>query len=378
MDEIDVTVIGAGVVGLSVAAHAAQQGREVLLVERHRHFGEETSSRNSEVIHCGLYYRPGSLKARLCLEGNRLLYEICRAQGIPHRAIGKLIVATTEEETRGLESLLANGRANGVPGLELLDASAVAQQEPNVWARAALLCTTTGIVDSHRLMKHFEELAVSHGAITVYGAEVTGLRRGHGFFEVEATESAGSDPTRFRSRVVVNAAGLGAVRVAELAGVDVAAAGYRVHLVKGEYFRLPAHRQTSVRRLVYPFPPAPGYAGVHTVTDLQGALKLGPYNHAVERVDYAMGDEHKQAVYDKVRPFLPFVELDDLEPDMCGIQPKVQREGEGERDFVIAHETARGLPGLINLIGIESPGLTSSAAIGRHVAGMLAEALGET
>lgn len=372
--EFDVTIIGAGVVGLAVAAALARPGRDVCVVERHAAFGQETSSRNSEVIHSGIYYPADSLKTRLCVRGRELLYALCRDRGIPHARRGKLVVAARPEERPDLEALLANGRRNGVEDLVLLEGGALAKLEPNLRGEAALLSPSTGIIDSHALMRHFEGAARQGGAAFLYNAGVVGLDPVGGGFDVRVRDREETDG--FRSRVVVNAAGLRADRVAALAGIDPDRAGLRIHPCKGEYFRLRRRAATAVERLVYPVPRIKaGGLGVHVTVDLQGGLKLGPNAFYVSAFDYDVDPGHRAFFFEAARAYLPAVDPDDLTPDMAGIRPKLQGPGDGFRDFVIRRETALGLPGLISLAGIESPGLTAAPAIGEIVAGLVAEVL---
>jgi L-2-hydroxyglutarate oxidase LhgO len=372
--EFDVTIIGAGVVGLAAAAALARPGREVCVLERHDAFGRETSSRNSEVIHAGLYNPPDSLKTKLCVRGREMLYDLCRERGIPHARTGKLVVATGPDECPDLETLLAAGRRNGVEDLVLLDGAGLARLEPNLRGRAALLSPSTGIVDSHALMGCFEGAARGRGVSFLYNTEAVGLEAERDGFTVRVHERDGT--SAFRSRAVVNAAGLEADKVAALAGIDPGRAGLRIHPCKGEYFRLRRRAATAVGRLVYPVPRLEsGGLGVHITVDLQGGLKLGPSAFYVPAPDYAVDPGHRDVFFRSARAFLPAVEPDDIEPDMAGVRPKLQGPGDGFRDFVIRREDALGLPGLLTLAGIESPGLTAAPAIAEMVAELVAEIL---
>ncbi len=372
MEEVDVTIIGAGVVGLAIASRVARSDRNVVLVERHEGFGRETSSRNSGVIHAGIYYSAGSLKARLCVEGNGLLYGICEENGIPHKPLGKLIVAVDEEQEKGLEGLMEAGRGNGARDLRILSSREVQRLEPNVTCRAALWVPSSGIVDSHSLMRYFEATARSHDARIAYRSEVKSIEKAAGGFRV-AIEDAQGEVFPFTTRVLVNSAGLESGNIAALAGIDIDEAGYRINYCKGEFFSLAASKHDMTQRLIYPFPPPGGSVGIHTVPDVEGVVRLGPYSYFVDSIDYAVDETYKELFYESVKPFLPFVELEDLEPETSGMLPKIQKPGGPARDFVIVHEEDRGLEGLIDLIGIESPGLTSSPAIGRLVAEMIEE-----
>ncbi len=372
----DVAIIGAGVVGLGVAAQAADKGWEVYLLEKNETFGRETSSRHSGVIHSGIYYPEGSMKAKMCVAGNSLLYKICEGYGIGNRRLGKLIVATSDEETEELQTLLERGRRNGVGDLSLLSRREMKELEPNVQGVAALLSPSTGIIDSHALMKYFLARAKEGGVQIVYQTEVVGIEKMAEEYQV--TVKAGTGEFSFMARTVINCAGLHSDRVAELAGIDIAKVGYRLHYCKGEYFSLSSDKSRLVKRLIYPVPP-PKIAGVgiHVTSDLEGRIRLGPSIQYVDSLDYAVDYQHQQLFYDSVRRLLPSIEYDDLAPEMAGIRPKLQEPGGDIRDFVIRDERDRDLPGLINLVGIESPGLTASPAIAEYVVSLIQEHLAE-
>ncbi len=374
MDRLaDITIIGAGIVGLAVAAELAATGREVVVLERHESFGRETSSRNSEVIHAGLYYEPDSLKARLCVEGRERIYALCRHENIGRRRLGKLVVACTAEESSVLAAMLENGRAAGVDDLSMLGPEEVRDLEPEVRAPGgALYSPSTGIVDSHALMAYLARQAENAGATLVCGAEVVSLdRSADGSWQVGLQDSAGG--YAFESACVVNSAGLGSEAVARMAGIDVEAAGYRLHYCKGEYFSLAPSTWSRVSRLVYPAPPADGHGvGTHLTLALDGRARLGPNAYFVESAnDFEVNVNHRQEFFEGARSFLPFLEIEHLTHDTAGIRPKLAGPGAKFRDFVIRHEADRGLEGLINLVGIESPGLTASLALGALVREMV-------
>jgi L-2-hydroxyglutarate oxidase LhgO len=368
MADTELTIVGAGVVGLALAARLAPRHPGLILVERRARHGTETSSRNSEVIHAGLYYEPGSLKARLCLEGQRRMYSFCEARRVPHRRLTKLIVAVKPDEEPILAALQANARACGVE-LGLLSGVEARALEPEVPAVAALLSPSTGILSADVLMDVLLHDALVAGATFSPASEVVGLARRTSDWEVTVRTAEGLES--FTSESVVNAAGLGSDDVAALAGIDVDAAGYRLHYCKGHYFAAP--RLTGqVSRLVYP---VPGQAslGVHVVLDLAGRVRLGPDAHYLSEreLDYGVEVSLRSEFAGSARKLLPRLTDEDLVPDLAGIRPKLQPPGGAPRDFVIADEAGRGLPGLINLIGIESPGLTAALAIAEHVAGLL-------
>lgn len=372
MEKVDITIVGAGAVGLAIAAELEGEGREIIIVERHDGFGREASSRNSEVIHAGIYYPAGSLKAGLCVKGRELLYRFCDRHGIRFKKTGKMIIAVTPEQTAALEKLKERGETNGVEGLRLLSGSEAARLEPHVKAEAGLLSPETGIFDTHSFMAQLERKA-SRSATFAYNCEAESLRREGGEY-VMGIRDADGEEYLFGSRVVINAAGLGAERMARAAGIDTARAGYGIHPCKGEYFRVWGAKEKAPRHLIYP-PPTKISLGVHTVIDLEGGLKLGPNAFYVDEIDYAVDESHRREFFESAREYLPWLREDDISPDMSGIRPKIFREGEDERDFVIRHEDDRGLPGLISLVGIESPGLTSSLAIARRVGAMVREIL---
>ena len=369
-----ITIIGAGVIGLAVAAQVAGKGREVYILEKNETFGKETSSRNSETIHAGIYYPQGSLKAETCVAGNALLYELCQRHGIGHRKTGKLIVATKHEEVGKLEALLERGKGNGVDDLAMLSKEEIKELEPNVEGVAAILSPSSGIIDTHALMRFFLNRAREEGAEIAYKSKVVGIERLSDGYEVAVENSSGS--FTFKTEIIINCAGLNSHEIAQLVGIDIDEAGYKLRYCKGEYFSVSNSKSRLVERLIYPVPePSTGGAGIHTVLDVEGRMRLGPNARYVDEIDYKVDESQKGVFYHSVKPFLPFIEYDDLEPEMAGIRPKLQAPGEDVRDFVIRHEQDRGLPGFINLIGIESPGLTSSPAIAKYVGGIVAQIL---
>jgi L-2-hydroxyglutarate oxidase LhgO len=370
MADTPLTVVGAGVVGLAVAARLAERFPDLVVLERRERHGTETSSRNSEVIHGGLYYPERSLKARLCVRGKRLLYELCPRAGVPHRRIGKLVVAMRPEEEEELERLYALGRANGVE-LERATGAECRGLEPAVPAVAGIFSPTTGIVSAHGLMDALLAAARDRGAILQPRAEVRGIARAGGEYRLELRTPDGAET--LASERVVNAAGLDSDRVAALAGIDVAAAGYGLHWWKGSYFAVGGPRARVLSRLVYPVPTDVSL-GVHAVLGLDGRLRFGPDAERLSerRPDYAVDEGKRAAFGDAIRRLVPAIEDEDLRPDVAGIRPKLQGPGEGFRDFVIAEEGARGLPGLVNLVGIDSPGLTAALAIAEEVDRLLA------
>jgi len=368
-DRVDVTIIGAGVVGLAIAAEISKDDKQVYVLEKNDTFGQETSSRNSEVIHSGIYYPANSLKATTCVEGNALMYEICKEYGVEHNNLTKLVVATCDEEIGEIEALLAKGRTNGTPGLKIISKNEIEKMEPNIAAVAALHCPTTGVLDSHGLMQCFIAIATRNDAHIAYRAQVTSIEKTAGGYRVTASDN--DEAFTFDTGIVINCAGLYADKVAALAGIDFDQAGYRLHFCKGEYFSVGNGKNKLVSRLVYPVPPAKTTGlGVHVTIGLDRRMRLGPSVEYVSEIEYSVDVNKKQMFFDSAKTFLPFIEYEDLEPEMAGMRPKLQGPGEEYRDFIIREESDKGLPGLINLIGIESPGLTASPAIARYVARM--------
>jgi L-2-hydroxyglutarate oxidase LhgO len=371
MADVSVTVVGGGVVGLAVAARLAPRHPDLVLLERRERPGQETSSRNSEVIHAGMYYPSGTLKARLCVEGNRLIYALGEKHGVPCQRITKIIVATAEDETAHLERLLKQGQANGVR-LQMLTRAECLALEPHVPAVAGLLSPDTGIVSAHGLMDLFVQEARSAGATVQLDTEVVGVVRRETDYEV--TVKTGPTVETFTSEWLVNAAGLESDTVAGLAGIDVDRAGYRLHYWKGSYFAVSGRKARLLSRLVYPVPNAVSL-GTHAVLGLDGRVRFGPdAEHVPDRVlDYRVDEAKRAAFGESVRRLVPDILDEDLTPDLAGMRAKLQGPGQGFRDFVVAEESGRGLPGLVNLIGIDSPGLTSSPAIANEVARLLGE-----
>lgn len=381
MTDLECTIIGGGVVGCAVAAELAGRGLSTVLLEMEDGLGRATTSRNSEVSHGGMYYPTGSLKARFCVEGRRLLKDFCARAGVDYRECGKLIVAATPDEVPELERLLALGTANGVEDLRLIDAAELRRLEPQVAACAALHSPRTGIVDAEGAARAWARLAGEHGAQVLTAARVTALRPEAGAWTVGISPAG---PGRHEgwthtSRIVVNAAGLWADRVAALAGIDVADRGWKLHLVKGNYFAVASAHHGRIGRLIYPVPPKHGTSlGVHVCLDLGGQMKLGPDVEQLKAdprdagFDWRVDPARRDMFWEGAHRFLPWLKPDDLEPGMSGLRPKLVPAGFA--DFVVRREEG-DLAGLINLVGIESPGLTSAAALAREV-GRLVDGMG--
>lgn len=370
----DVVVVGAGVVGLACAAELSARGMRVVCLEREARVGQGTSSRNSGVVHAGMYYPANSEKARLCVRGNAAVWAHCEAHGVAHRKVGKLIVATDEPGEAKLHDILARGRANGVASLELLPVSFARAREPHVRCRAALWSPNTGIVDAHGFMDSLAAIARRNDADFAFHHALERLERIGDGYRLTIRDAHG-ERSEIEAPRVINAAGLDADAVAALAGIDVDAAGYRQYYVKGNYFRI--RRRGLVTHLVYPVPEE-GLAGlgIHVTVELDGSAKLGPDVEplASRTLDYSVDESRAASFFRAASTYLEGLAEDDLMPDQSGIRPKLARPhhawspSEPARDFVLAEESARGLPGLVSLVGIESPGLTSSLEIAREVA----------
>jgi len=361
MDTVDVVVIGAGVVGLAVARALAMRGREVLIVEASESFGTGISSRHSEVIHAGIYYPRGSLKAQLCVLGRDRLYDFCERFGVAHRRCGKLIVATSQEQILDLKAIHAVATGNGVQ-LQWLDREQALAKEPDITCTAALFSPATGIIDSHAYMLALLGDAERHGATIVYRSRVASM-----WLESASLLVAINDEARptLRAHTVINCAGLHATEVAARTEGFPVAHIPRAYFARGHYFSLAG--PTSVRHLVYPIP-EPGGLGVHLTLDLANQARFGPDVEWIDELDYKVDIERAERFYAAIRRFLPQLQEGQLVPAYAGIRPKISGPGEPAADFRIDGPSDHGITGMINLFGIESPGLTASLAIADHVA----------
>lgn len=365
MDSVDALVIGAGVVGLAVGRALARQGLETVVLERANAIGTGTSSRNSEVIHAGLYYPAGSLKARLCVQGREKLYDFCESHGVAHRRCGKLVVATSPDQHGALEATRARAAANGV-ALQWLDADSARALEPALRCTAALLSPETGIVDSHALMLALQGDLEAFGGAVALQSPVLALRCGDGEHVVEV---GGELPMAIAARIVVNAAGLWAPA---LAGAMRGLAAQHVPLAfhaKGNYFALAGRAPFS--RLIYPVPEQAGL-GVHLTLDLAGQARFGPDVQwlsagSPDEIDYRVEPSRADGFYAEIRRYWPDLRDGALQPAYSGVRPKLHGPGEPAADFVLQGPAEHGVSGLVNLFGIESPGLTASLAIADEV-----------
>ncbi|MBL7197097.1 MAG: NAD(P)/FAD-dependent oxidoreductase [Candidatus Omnitrophica bacterium] len=370
MEKVDIIIIGAGVVGLSIAARISKPKYSVYVLEKHSSFGQEASSRNSEVIHAGIYYESGSLKAKTCVEGNKMLYEICEKNGIAFRQTGKLIVATEDDEENSLMNLFNKGQNNGVIDLKIISQEEIIKMEHTIKAKAALLSPSTGIVDTHSLMEYLIQCLKEKGGDVAYNSHVTNISRTLQGYEVTIKDNIGDD-FKIQAQIVINSAGLNSDRIAEMVGIDIKKQDYELKYCKGQYFRITDTQKCKlINRLIYPVPKMEsGGLGIHATLDLGNSIRLGPDSHYIERdkIDYSVDVSEKRNFLNSAINFLPFLEEEDLSPDLAGIRPKLQEENGDFRDFVIKEESELGFPGFINLIGIESPGLTSALAIAKYI-----------
>lgn len=368
----EVAIIGAGVVGLSCAYYLSQKF-STIVIERNPTYGQETSSRNSEVIHSGIYYKPGSLKAKLCVDGNRSIYQWCKEYNIQNARVGKLIVATNYPETEVLLDLLERGKANGVENLEILTKTKAQQLEPNLKCSEALFVPTTGILNSHQFMNSLFSLAKHNGTDFAFYHQLTAISKLSDAYKLELTTN-GNEKFQFNAKFVVNSAGLESDSIAKMAGLDIDRIGYKLLWAKGHYFRLSNRFRNFAKHLIYPAPPEDGkFLGIHLTLELSGGIKFGPDLHLLttRRMDYSVPDELRKPFYDAISRYLCGIKLEDLNPDQAGIRPKLANPKSDYPDFIIAEESSNGLPGFINLIGIESPGLTCALEIGKLVANFL-------
>jgi len=361
MDRVGCVVIGAGVIGLAVARRLAQTGREVIVLEAAEGIGTVTSSRNSEVIHAGIYYKAGSLMARMCVAGKQALYRYCAEHGVPHRNCGKLIVATTPKEAEKLDSIRAHAEANGVRDMQLLSGNAACEFEPALKCNAALLSPSTGIIDSHSYMLALRGDAEAAGAALAFHTPLLRAKAVAGRIEIDA---GGDAPMTLQCDLLVNAAGLNAPAVARaIEGMPLALIP-RAYLAKGNYFS--CSKKVPFSRLIYPVP-EPGGLGVHLTLDMAGQARFGPDVEWVDSIDYSVDPARAERFYPAIRKYWPELPDGALMPSYSGMRPKIVPPAVATQDFLIQSPKDHGVNGLINLFGIESPGLTSSLAIADHV-----------
>jgi L-2-hydroxyglutarate oxidase LhgO len=372
MADVDVAIIGAGVIGLACAERLARDGMNAVVIEEASTFGTHTSSRSSEVVHAGMYYPPGSSKALLCRQGAAALYAWCEAHFVACPRVGKFIVATSADEQPSLHELLQRGRDNGVPGLALVSQERLAREEPEVLATEALWSPETGIVDSHGFMASLRAAAASHGCEFAWKHRVHAVARVGSAYRLTVLDPSGSSEQLDAARVV-NAAGLKADAIAAAVGLDVDTLGYRQTYVKGTYFQLSG--APLARHLIYPIPPRSMMGlGTHLTVGLDGSNRFGPDTEVLPDriIDYRLDESRRAAFVAAAARYLRRLDPSRLEPAYAGVRPKLMSPG-APRDFVISEESAHGLASWVNLLGIESPGLTSSLAIAEKVTALLAQ-----
>ena len=371
MDLIDCVVAGAGVVGLAIARELSLRGLETLVIERASAIGTETSARNSEVIHAGIYYAPGSLKAELCVPGKKMLYRFAAERGIPHRNCGKLIVATSHEQEAVLRSIADRAAACGVDDLSFLSAGQARALEPALTCVLALHSPSTGIIDSHGYMLALRGDIEESGSGIALNTKVASVHVEKGGFAVETVDRESGETFPLLARNFINSAGLWATELAaSIEGLDRRFVP-EIRYAKGNYFAVSGRAPFS--RLIYPVP-EPGGLGVHLTLDLAGTMRFGPDVEWIDGIDYAVDPRRADHFYSEIRKYWPALRDGSLEPAYSGIRPKLYRDGQAIADFAIEGPETHGVPGLVNLFGIESPGLTSSLAIAEHVADMLSAA----
>jgi L-2-hydroxyglutarate oxidase LhgO len=360
---MQVLVVGAGVVGLAVARAAALAGHEVIVAERASAIGTGVSSRNSEVIHAGLYYPTGSKRAYHCPRGRRMLYEFCASHGVPHRKCGKLVVATNDSEIERLDAIIKQARINGVEGVEIIEGAAARRLEPALACRLAMISPETGIVDSHAYMNALRGDLEDHGGMIAFNTPIDRLEQVQGGWLV----SFGGESTTVDA--VVNCAGLGAQKLGHATGGYPQERVPRLFFGKGSYFAYAGRPAFS--RLIYPVP-IPGGLGVHVTLDLAGRMRFGPDVEWVDEENYDVDAARAAAFYARIRDYWPGLADNGLVPDYCGIRPKLTGPGEPAVDFMIDGPAQHGAPRLVQLFGIESPGLTSALSLAEEVLSYLA------
>lgn len=360
MDQTEIIIIGAGIIGLAILERLSKTHKDILLVEQETTFGQHTSSRNSEVIHSGIYYKPGSLKAKLCISGQKKLYQFLKDEKLTYSNCQKIIIASNEDEIPSLHKLYQNGLQNNVKGLKLINQKEIAQLEPQIKAVQGIWVPTTCICDVHQLMKRLLFKAQQNGAIVAFSTKVRGITKKKDHYHLTF-----SDGYKIQAKTVINAAGLFSDKVAQMAGFDIAKLSYKLNLCKGEYYK--SSKIKGIKHLIYPIPDPKGlFLGIHTRLHLDGSISFGPNAYYVDEINYNMDNTYQKEFFKAISKYLT-INKEDLTPDYTGIRPKLQGLNQPEKDFLIRNESDLGYPNFINLIGIESPGLTASLAIAKYV-----------
>ena len=368
MEIVDVIVIGAGVVGLAIAAKMSETHKDVIVIDKNQSFGEETSSRNSEVIHAGIYYPENSLKAKLCTRGKQDLYQYCQVFNVPYKPIGKLIVAQNNNEAVQLEIIKQKAKNNGVTDLSLLSQKEIAKSEPYLNAKAALLSPSTGVIDVHTYMQSLVVQLQSNNGVFVGNTYINHIEPIDSGFIVTLTSH--KEPMKLKCRYLINSAGLHSEQVAHsIEGLQKALIP-KIHWCRGHYFSYSG--KSPFNQLIYPVPEENTLGlGIHATLDLGGQLKFGPDTQYIDSLSYQFGDNLKPKFIKAIQRYFPTINPDKLQPSYTGIRPKLQGPKDKFKDFNIQTTNEHNIPGLVNLFGIESPGLTASLAIGDYVANSL-------
>ncbi len=366
--DFEYIIVGGGVIGLACAMQLSKSSSSVLLIERHSNFGAETSSRNSEVIHAGIYYPEGTLKAKLCVAGNKSIYEWCIKSNVPVKKIGKFIIAVNKEEDNELFRIRENAHKNGASNVDFYDIQRFKIEEPNIKASSVLWSPDTGIVDSHKLMESYKNCAEENDASIAFNHTLKSISKVFEGYKLEI--ESGGETFEVTSEKVINSAGLNSDIIAGMVGINITENNYNLHYVKGNYFRLKSSKRNLTRHLIYPVP-IKNFSGlgVHITIDMNGELKFGPDVEYLESKDqnYDVNTTLNVKFFDAINQYVIGIELEDIYADQSGIRPKLQGKGESFRDFIIKEESNLGFPGFVNLIGIESPGLTCSLEIAKMV-----------
>ncbi|MEA2095265.1 MAG: NAD(P)/FAD-dependent oxidoreductase [Candidatus Cloacimonadota bacterium] len=360
MEQVNILIIGAGIIGLAVARELSKDFEDVVLVEAEETFGRHTSSRNSEVLHSGIYYPEDSLKAKLCVSGVQALYQFSKENDIPFKKCGKLIVANNKKELSILEELKLNGEKNDVPNLQIINEIECKSIEPQIIAKHALKVPSTGIIDSHKLMQKLESEAENNGAFIVYEMEVISMSASTEGYLVNFVNGE-----VFEANTIINCAGLHSDKIAELIGINIKHENLQIHWCKGEYYK--SSKIKNINHLIYPVPDPNGiFLGIHLTINLQGDVRFGPNAYYVNKLNYEMNETYKTEFLKAINNYLK-IDEENIHLDDCGIRAKLQEEGGKFRDFYIKEESEKGFPNFINCIGIESPGLTCCLTIAEEV-----------
>lgn len=368
MSDFNVVIIGAGVVGLACAEKLSEKYPNIILIEKHNSYGMETSSRNSEVIHSGMYYPTNSLKAKLCVKGNESIYQYSDKNKIPYNKCGKLIISLDIGGDSKREKIFRQGVANNVKSLFYLEKEEAEKLEPKIMFSKALYSPNTGIIDSHKLMQSFKNNAEKNDCDFAFNHEVLSVKQENNYYRIYVKDKDGFD-FEITSDIVINAAGLNSDKIAESLGIDIRKNNYELNYVRGHYFKLDSKYKNTINHLIYPVPSDNYGIGIHVTLDLAGYLKLGPDTEFLKNniIDYSVSNNLLEKFFIAGSSYIKELKKEELSPDQSGIRPKLQKQGENFRDFVIKNESDKGFKNFINLIGIESPGLTCSLEIAKMV-----------